>query len=295
MQDPNFKIPPVSSEILNSIKTKFFNIAYCDESPSQKLDIYYPTVVSDDPYPVIIHFHGGAFMIGTKGDDALEPMLRGLDRGYAVVSVDYRLSGEARFPAMVYDAKTAIRFLRANAQKLHLNPDAFAAWGASSGAWLVSMLAVTDNEKAFEDKSMGYEKFSSRVNAVVDWCGPCGNFLEMDKAFKVSKCGVADHDDSNSPESLFLGHKITQVSELCRLSAPISYASANSAPILIVHGSIDEIVPVEQSVNFYKALQSVGADSRLYVAEGKLHHGHPWYHEKWLSDMCLDFLDKYLK
>ncbi len=105
MQDPNFKIPLVSKEIIDSIKTKLLDVPYCSNSPSQKMDIYYPNLVSNKPYPVIIHFHGGAFMIGTKGDDALEPMLSGLNRGYVVVSVDYRLSGEARFPAMVYDAK----------------------------------------------------------------------------------------------------------------------------------------------------------------------------------------------
>ncbi len=185
--------------------------------------------------------------------------------------------------------------MRANANKLNLNPNAFSVWGPSSGGWLVSMLGVTENEKAFEDKSMGYENFSSKVNAVVDWCGPCGNFLNMDKAFAISKLGLTDHNDENSPESLFLGHKITQVSELCRLSAPISYVSKNSAPTFIVHGSIDQIVPVEQSIDFYNALRSVGAQAEIFIAEGKLHHGHPWYHEKWVSDMCLDFLDKYLK
>ncbi len=244
------------------------------------------------PLPVIVHFHGGAFMICSKRDDSVEPMLRGLDRGYAVVSAEYRKSGEARYPAMVYDAKTVIRWVRANAEKYNFDTDRIAVWGPSSGGWLSSYTAVTNDNPAFEDLSMGYGEYSSHVHACVDWCGPCAGFLAMDEAFKISGKGIPDHSEPMSPESQFLGAPILSVPELVRLASPIVHVSADTVPFLIIHGGADAVVPTEQSVDFYGALKEAGVDARLHIAEGKPHHGDPWYHEKWVSDMCLDFLDE---
>ena len=108
---------------------------------------------------------------------------------------------------------------------------------------------------------------------------------------------MADHDEANSPESLFLGAKITEIPELCELSCPITHVKEDSIPFFILHGGIDQIVPVEQSIAFAEAINAVAGVGRakLHIAEGMLHHGHPWYHEKWVSDMCLDFLDEVLK
>ena len=140
---------------------------------------------------------------------------------------------------------------------------------------------------------MGNVEYSSHVHACVDWCGPCGNFLEMDKAFMASGHGTPDHSQPDSPESLFLGAHIEKVPELCRLSAPISHITPRVVPFFILHGGIDQVVPVEQSIAFAQAVNAVAGEERakLHIAPGKLHHGHPWYHEKWVSDMSLDFLD----
>lgn len=293
---PGFEPPKLSRRILDSIKEKYLDIPYCCQSPSQVLDIYLPEK-REGKCPVIVHFHGGAFMMCTKRDDSLEPMLRGLERGYAVVSAEYRKSGEARFPAMVYDAKAVIRWVRANGDKYGFDTEHIAVWGPSSGGWLSSYVAVTNDNPAFEDLSQGNAEFSSRVHACVDWCGPCGGFLEMDKAFRKSGAGIADHDEPNSPESLFLGTKITDIPELCRLACPMSHVSKDTVPFFILHGGVDQIVPVEQSIAFAEAVNAaVGEErARLHIAEGKPHHGDPWYHEKWVSDMCLDFLDSVLK
>ena len=138
---------------------------------------------------------------------------------------------------------------------------------------------------------MGNAEYSSRVHACVDWCGPCAGFLTMDEAFKKSGKGIADHNGLMSPESRFLGAPITHVPELVRLASPIAHIGPDTVPFLIIHGDADAVVPTEQSVAFYEALKEAGADARLYIAEGKPHHGDPWYHETWISDMCLDFLD----
>lgn len=287
---------PLDQKILDSIERKYLDVPYCGESPFQILDLYYPNE-GKKPYPVIVHLHGGAFANGNQRETHLEPILRGLERGYVVASVQYRRSGEALFPAQVWDAKAAIRFLRANAERYELDPARFASWGASSGGWLASMVGVTAGNPAFEDPGQGNAEHSAAVQAVVDWCGPCGGFLEMDAAFRKSGLGQADHDEADSPESRFLGRAITEIPELVRVACPCTYVDENTPPVILIHGGADQIVPVEQSVRFYETIvQRCGQErAKLHIAEGKLHHGDPWYLEPWVTDTCLDFLDHALK
>ncbi len=290
---PGFEPPKLAQEILDSITEKYLDVPYCDDAhPDQVLDLYLPEK-REGKLPVIVHFHGGAFMICSKRDDSVEPMLRGLERGYAVVSAEYRKSRVARFPAMVYDAKAVIRWVRANAEKYGFDTERIAVWGPSAGGWLSSFTAVTNDNPSWEDLSMGNGEYSSHVHACVDWCGPCANFLEMDKAFLASGDGTPDHSLPDSPESLFLGAHIEKVPELCRLSAPTSHITKDVVPFFILHGGIDQVVPKEQSMAFCDAINAAKAGTaKLHIAPGKLHHGHPWYHEKWVSDMSLDFLDE---
>jgi dipeptidyl aminopeptidase/acylaminoacyl peptidase len=116
----------------------------------------------------------------------------------------------------------------------------------------------------------------------------------MDEDLKKSGKGRADHDDATSPESRFLGQKITDVPSLSRLAAPITYVHPGQPPFLIIHGGDDPIVPVEQSLRFYEKIQTIaGKDAaELFIAKGQGHHGTPWYQEEWLSEICFAFLQK---
>jgi len=290
------RIFPIDQSILDGIKRKMLDQPYCGESPLQIFDLYYPNS-GTGPWPLVIHIHGGAFANGNQREDHLVPMLGALDRGYAVASIQYRRSREAFFPAQVYDAKAAVRYFRANAEKLELDPEKFAVWGPSSGGWLVSMVGLTAGNPAFEDPSQGNPDVSSAVQAVIDWCGPCGGFLEMDRAFRASGLGKADHDEADSPESRFLGRKITEIPELVRLANPCTYVGPDAPPFCIVHGGADEVVPVEQSMSLAAAIEKAAGKDRveLHIAAGKLHHGAPWYREPWVADMCFDFLDRVFK
>ncbi len=153
-----------------NIKNKYLDVAYAGKSAAQKLDIYLP---SEDkgPFPVIVFIHGGAFKMGDKSSFEVNPALEGLKHGYAVVSVNYRLSGEAIFPAQIQDVKAAIRFIRANAGKYHLNSNKIASWGASAGGHLSAMVGTTGDIQEFDDASLGNATQSSQVHAVIDWFG----------------------------------------------------------------------------------------------------------------------------
>lgn len=294
MEDFDFVIPKIDPALTDAVRTKRLDVPYAANSPSQTMDVYFPEDPPHTPAPVIAYFHGGAFMKGSKNDDSLEPMLRAVPAGYVVASVNYRLSGEARFPAMLYDAKAALRFLRSMEKEWNLDPRRIAVWGPSSGGWLVSMLAATNGNPAFENLSMGCAEFSSDADAVIDWCGPAADFLKMDPALAASGAGPADHNEAISPESRFLGCKITEIPELCRLAAPVTHVTADTPPFCIFHGERDQVVPCEQSLALAEAIRAAAGEDRveLHIEKGKPHHGHPWYHEKWVSDACIRFLNR---
>jgi acetyl esterase/lipase len=114
-----------------------------------------------------------------KADMQVLPMLEGLKRGYAVVAVNYRLSWEAKFPALVHDVKAAVRWIRANARRYGLDPARIVAWGGSAGGYLASVLGTSAGIQGLEDLSMGNPNQPSNVQAVVDWFGPT-DFLKYE-------------------------------------------------------------------------------------------------------------------
>ena len=140
-------IPFPPADVSHIIR-KWQDLPYANLSPAQKLDIYLPDE-GEGPFPVILHIHGGGFALGDKGDIHVLTFLKGLERGYAVVSVNYRLSGEAIFPAGLQDIKAAIRWLRANSEQYHLDGSRIAACGGSSGGNYAAMVCLTANVTDF--------------------------------------------------------------------------------------------------------------------------------------------------
>ena len=137
----------------------------------QKLDLYLPQ--GDGPFPLIVNVHGGGFMMGDKSDPPSQPAIaQFLANGYAVASIGYRLSAEAKAPAQIQDVKAAVRWLRANAAKYNLNPDKFAGFGGSAGGSLVALLGTSCGVAELEGADLGNSDQSSCVQAVVDWFGP---------------------------------------------------------------------------------------------------------------------------
>ena len=168
-------------------------------------------------------------------------MLQGLNHGYAVVTVDYRLSGEAKFPAAINEAKAAIRFIKVNAAQYNLNPNKIALWGTSAGGNLAALAGTTGGTNNCYDISLGNTNVSDNVTAVVDWYGPI-NFCVMDKQFKESSIrekvqGVQIYNTEGSFISKYLGQNISKVPELCKQADPTTYITSECPPILIQHGN----------------------------------------------------------
>jgi acetyl esterase/lipase len=278
----------------DTIKRKWIGVPYAFKSPAEKLDIYLPEE-GNGPFPVIMAVHGGAFLMGDKGDGQLIPMLEGLKRGYAVVSINYRLSGEALFPKNINDVKAAIRWIRAHSREYHFNPDKIVVWGGSAGGNLSALAGTSADVKELEDLSLGNANQSSRVQAVVDWFGPT-NFLLMDEQLKATGNGVPDHSEANSPESKVMGQKITDIPGKVQLANPETYITKDDPPFLIMHGTKDQLVPTQQSVLFAEKLEKALGKNKVtvYLLPGA-HHGGPEFNDPAIIKMVFDFLNTWLQ
>jgi acetyl esterase/lipase len=263
---------------------------YASLSSAQKLDLYLPA--GSGPFPVIINIHGGGFSGGDKSMSAITDQL--LAAGYAVASVNYRLSGEAKAPAQIQDVKAAVRWLRANASKYNLNPQRFAAFGQSAGGSLAALLGTSCGVAALEGAELGNADQSSCVQAVVDWFGPI-DFLVMDKQFTGTSCPVT-HDAANSPESMLVGAAIQTVPDKVKAVNAITYVTAKAPAFLIQHGTADCNVPPAQGQLLYDALKPlIGADKVTLTFLQGAGHGGSQFEDAANVKVVTDFLAKYLK
>jgi acetyl esterase/lipase len=284
----------IQPEQLSQITHKWHDLAYAKLSPAQKLDIYLPEE-GESPFPVLLHIHGGGFSEGDKCDINLFTPLKGLQRGYAVVSVNYRLSGEAVFPASLQDIKTAIRWLRAHGHKYQLDTNRIAAFGGSSGGNLAAMVCLTAHVAEFDDDALGYLEYSCYVQAAVDWFGPI-DFSSIDEQLEESGYGPADHGQPDSPESRYLGAQLSEVPLKVALANPMTYIHRNMPPLLIQHGRLDALVPVQQSIEFVEKLEKIVPPGRFEfdIIEGAGHGGDLFKTEENLNRV-FSFLDKHIK
>ena len=223
------------------------------------LDIAVPTGLSK-PVPAVVHIQGGGFWQGTKNAGHA---IRYAKKGFIGVSINYRLSGVAPFPAAVQDCKAAIRWLRANANKYKIDPDRIGVWGTSAGGNLVAMLGTSGGDSYLEGYG-GNAEFSSDVQAVVDHFGPT-NFLKMgDRQLK-----------RDSVESRYLGGRVGGLPDQVRRASPISYVDQNDPPMLIIHGKNDSTVIFNQSELLHATLEKAGVTTKLVPVENAEHNYKP--------------------
>lgn len=238
------------------------------DHPRQRLDLLLPKKPVDDrPLPVVVAIHGGAWMGGDKRQvvPRLIPLVA--SGKYAGVSVGYRLSQDATWPAQIHDCKAAIRWIRGNAKKYNLDPEKIGVIGWSAGGHLVAMLGTSGDVKELEGDLGAYTKESSRVTCVVDFFGPT-DFLTIGDHPSQLK-----HYDSDSPEARLLGGAIPENREKARSASPIAFVSEDDPPFLFVHGTDDPLVPHQQSVVLHEALRKVKVPCYLITVEGGGHGG----------------------
>jgi acetyl esterase/lipase len=291
IQMPLFDAPVAD---VSHIRRKWLDLPYASLSPAQKLDIYLPDE-GDGPFPVILYIHGGGFAFEDKRRIHLLPFLKSVERGYAVVGVDYRLSGEEIFPAGLQDVKAAIRWVRANSEKYHLDGSRIAACGSSSGGNYAAMICLTGNVTELEDLSLGNPDYPCNVQAAIDWFGPT-DFMKMDEQLAENGYGPGNHSEADSPESKYLGAKLADVPLKVVLANPMTYVHEHMPPLLIQHGRLDSEVPVQQSMIFVEKLKKYVSPDRFEfdIIEGA-GHADPLFETEKNMERVFSFLDRHLK
>lgn len=278
-----FQMPKVEM----NYSEKFADVDYVgDNQVYHKLDIYLPKE-KKDKYPVVIHIYGSAwFSNNSKGMADLGTICQALlDAGYAVVTPNHRSSADAKFPAQINDIKAVVRFVRGEAERYHFDTSFIATSGFSSGGHLSSLTATSGGVKELEGDLGKYTNLSSSVNAACVWSGPIDMFrMNCDEPRKWG----------NTPEEALVGHNYAdEYAPLFRAISPITYIDKNDPPMIIFHGTADNVVPYCQGQELYDELTKAGIKSELnIVPEGG--HGFKMYAKENLQKM-IDFLNSTLK
>lgn len=229
------------------------------------LDVHRPSGVKQPP--LIVYVHGGAWRAGSKSDVLIAGLL---EHGFAIASVDYRLSTQARFPAQIHDIKAAIRFLRGKASLFDLNTERIAIIGSSAGGHLAALAGVTNGHKALEGRVGEHLDQRSEVSAIVSFYGASNlqSILGQSTAFGLTVRIPA--------LKLLLGDVPEKAPSLAKLASPVAHLDKADPPLLLLHGDADPQMPHAQSEELAKAYQ---ASVKLITLPGSKHGGPAFYDE----------------
>lgn len=264
------------------------NIPYAGtDNPRQRLNLLLPrTPRNNRPLPVIVYIHGGAWLAGDRaaGHGRLVAYVAGGE--YAGVSVGYRLTREAIWPAQIHDCKAAIRWIRANARKYNLDPYKIGVIGDSAGGHLVAMLGTSGGVKALEGNLGPHKSVSSWVQCVVDRFGPSDILAMKDYPSRLN------HDAASSPEGKLVGGRVSDKKDVAIAASPITYVSPDDPPFLIIHGNKDVIVPYNQSQRLSAALKKTKVECYFVTVDGA---GHGDFRNPEIQKRQQRFFDRHLR
>lgn len=286
-------VPPMAD--IRWIRRKLLDVAYDTQSPRQCFDLYLPDE-GDGPFPLLVHIHGGAFAFGDKRDDHMDAYLTGIRRGYAVASIEYRVSGEATFPAAVLDCREAIRYIKSHGAEYKIDPDRVIVIGGSAGGNLAAMLGMNVPNGQFpgEEGRTGYS-CQPTVKIAIDQFGPV-RFETMTAQAMANGVSQVHPDAARMPESRYLGCPVDQApAEMLEKAYPGTYASEKMAPMLVQHGTADHLVPWAQSEEFVADLIAKGYGDRVeYVPlEGADHEDRRFFREENMN-LVFRFIENHL-
>lgn len=253
-------------------------ISYLPDGRSEKADLYFPKEMEKGrKYPAVVIIHGGGFTGGQR-DAVRERNIGGnlARNGYIGMSIDYLLStgGRVTWPQNLHDCKIAVRWLRANAVRLQVDADHIGVIGGSAGGHLAAMVGLTVAADGL-DPVEPYEGISSRVQCAVDLYGPAEFGSWHDVAM--------------------LGKKFAEAPELYKQASPVTYVRKDSPPLLIMHGTGDKTVALEQSEKLAEACKKAGMQHEFVIVEGAPHSFHMQPKERDLRPVMLGFFDAHLK
>ncbi len=273
---------PANTRLPENVKL-LADIQYADSNlPAQRLDLLLPEKrETEAPLPVVVFIHGGGWRNGTKDGGRRQVAPYVASGRYIGVSVEYRLSGEAIWPAQIHDCKAAIRWIKAHAREYNLNPDKIGVWGTSAGGHLVSMLGVSAGNPELEGNLGLHTKYDTRVACVADYFGPAD----------LNTMG-GRHNQPDSPPSLLLGAPLGENPDKARAASPLTYVSEGDAPVFIAHGEADPTVPFQQSLDFAAALEKAKVPTYLQTITKGAHGG---FDGPKLDARLRDFFSKYLR
>jgi acetyl esterase/lipase len=227
-----------------------------------ELDLHLPPYVKNPP--LVIYVHGGGWRSGSRADVPVSGLL---DEGFAIASVDYRLSTRAPFPAQIHDLKAAIRFLRAKAGSFGIDAERVAICGTSAGGHLAALTGVTNGHEELEGRIGDHLDQSSRVDAVVSFFGASNLRSILDQSTATAR-------EFRIPTlRLLLGDLPDQVPALAKLASPVTHLDAADPPVLLLHGDADPQMPYAQSEEFHAACQDAGVPVQLLPVAGGVHGG----------------------
>jgi acetyl esterase/lipase len=244
-----------------------------------QLDLYLPETTK--PTGLIIWVHGGAWRAGSRKEVDLKGMV---GRGWAVASVDYRLSPVARFPAQIHDIKAAIRYLRARAADYNLPPSRFVIAGSSAGGHLAALVGVTNGLAALEGTVGNFTGQSSTVQAIVDLYGASNLTTILQQSTPLGLTMRTPALD------LLLGGQPDAVPELAKLASPVFQVEASDPPLFLAHGDQDPQMPINQSHELHGAYEKLGLPVVFKVMHGSGHGG-----PAFTDDANLSLIDSFLR
>ncbi|MGV1033808.1 MAG: alpha/beta hydrolase fold domain-containing protein [Microbacteriaceae bacterium] len=258
-QTPTTARPPVSSDGVRV----WNDVAYAIQIGYRplRLDVYVPEQVVRPP--AVIYIHGGAFLFGSRHRDAVSGPVWDelLAAGFAIVAVEYRLSGEAVFPADLHDVTAAIRWVRRYADELGIDATRIATWGESAGGFLATFAGMNLTDVALVGKA-GESSVSAEVQAVVAW-SPVTNQAAMDAKLATAPMSVQEA----TPNAVQLGFAVSTDPERAYQSSPIAHVNPGAAPMLILQGTADDLVDVTQGEALLAALRQNGVEAEVHNTE----------------------------
>ena len=274
-------------------------LSHAPDGDRRSLDIYLPNE-GDGPYPVIVDIFGGGWFFGNKSSHKLEPALNLLKRGFAVVSINYSLSSQEKFPVPVYETKAAIRYVRAHAAEYQLDPNRIALLGESAGAHMATYCAVTSACHLMQGENWPNMDVSDAVQAVIAvYCptdiGLSKEMFTVQQALTGMPALVQEYGEADSPEGTYIGGAPREKADAYFAANPENFLSKNCPPHLFLHGSCDQVVPIVGTMAYAAMMMhQIGEENvRFQVVDGGRHNILD-FEEEWIYDLEAAFLKEKL-